>query len=82
MTTTPKPMTLREQSEQLAADKTTSHLQWMLLVTEALDQLDEMAAACETALAVGEIHFKTCALSTGAHERLTAALARYKGRDG
>ena len=76
MTDKPKPMTLRERRDAL----TTGHTA-MSLLDEALDQLDEMAAACEIALAVGEIHFKTCVLSAAAHEKLTAALARYKGRD-
>lgn len=51
------------------------------LLDDALDQIDDLVAACETALAVGEIQFKTCALSAGAHEKLINALAKVYGQE-
>ena len=72
------PTALRRRAEQMRHTWDSNEGdQW---INDALDAIDEMVSACETALAVGEIQFKTCALSAGAHDKIVAALAKVRGQ--
>ena len=97
----PKPMTLRERRNEWKRIATTGIPRWDLgeaIIDDALDQLDEMAAAGNALLKrydqdfckaqdgfwgnMSDAYYILAKNAQHDWKRLGAALARYKGRDG